>query len=265
MISGWVLLFGDSMDFLINIANKNIFVSSIYPDIYELCKDYLITEKLDSVPDITVLPMSREDMIYEEDQLQLLKRAVGAWVFKSHDPRLLEILYVHRAVANAMLSFDTLLMHGSVVSIDNNAYMFVAPSGIGKTTRTKLWLELYPSSIVINGDKPLIKITASSAIACGTPWCGKEGWNTNATVPLKAVFLLERTDKEGDSSIEEVSLEKGFPLLLQQTYCPNRADLMKKTLLLLQSLKGKVKIYKFRSSPTKESVRLAYETAKPGK
>ena len=158
---------------------------------------------------------------------------------------------------------DTFLMHGSVVALDNQAYMFTAPSGVGKTTRTRLWLDLYPDSIVVNGDKPLIKITSTEAIACGTPWCGKEGWNTNTMVPLRAIFLLERADEGEESSCEEISLGKAFPFLLQQTHRPEDPDLMRKTLSLLKSLEGKVKIYRFRSTPTEDSVRLAYETARP--
>ena len=32
-------------------------------------------------------------------------------------------------------------------------------------------------------------------MAYGTPWCGKENWNTNACAPLKALCLLERGEK----------------------------------------------------------------------
>ena len=81
-------------------------------------------------------------------------------------------------------------------------------------------------------------------------------------VPLKTIFLLERANEEEESSVEEVSISKAFPILLQQTHLPKDLYLMKKTLYLLKSLEGKVKIYKFRSSPTKESVKLAFETAK---
>lgn len=179
--------------------------------------------------------------------------------------KLIEPFMLYEKIVNALIPYGIFLMHGSVVSSDNEAYMFTAPSGVGKTTRTKLWLDLYTSSIVINGDKPLIKITETQAIACGTPWCGKEGWNTNTMVPLKAIFLLERTGDGETSSIEEVSLGKAFPFLLQQIYRPKDFDLIKTTVSLLKSLEGKLQIYKFRSTPTEESVRLAYETARTWK
>ena len=180
----------------------------------------------------------------------------------TYDYGCLEPFVALNKMADAVVSFNTFLFHGSVVALDNQAYMFTAPSGVGKTTRTKLFRDLYPDSIVVNGDKPLIKITKTSAIACGTPWCGKEGWNTNTMVPLRAIFLLERADEKKVSSIEEVSLGKAFPFLLQQTHRPASPVLMRKTLQLLKSLDKKVKIYKFCSTPTEASVRLAYETAR---
>ena len=172
-------------------------------------------------------------------------------------------IVTQKKVAEAMLNFDTILMHGSVFAKDGYAYMFTAASGVGKSTRTKLFLDIFSDAIVVNGDKPLIKITNTQAIACGTPWCGKEGWNTNTMVPLRAIFLLERAGEGETNSIEEIIMSKAFPFLLQQTYCPDNLDLLKKTLQLLKSLEGKVKIYKFRSLPTEESVQLAYETAMP--
>ena len=181
----------------------------------------------------------------------------------TYDYGCLEPYVALKQLANDVINFNTSLMHGSVVAKDGYAYMFSAPSGVGKTTRTRLWLDLYPDSIVVNGDKPLIKVTSSEILACGTPWCGKEGWNTNTMVPLRAIFLLERAEEGEESTCEEVSLGKAFPFLLQQTHRPENPDLMRKTLQLLKSLDGKVKIYKFRSTPTAESVRLAYETARP--
>ena len=175
----------------------------------------------------------------------------------------IEGLLVQRKIVESMLQFDTFLMHGSVVAKNNYAYMFTAPSGVGKTTRTLIWMDLYPDSIVVNGDKPLIKISPTQVWACGTPWSGKEGLNTNTMVALRAIFLLERADDGEKTTIEEISFGKAFPFLFQQIYRPEDPDMMRKTLSLLQSLEGKVRFYKFRSTPTEDAVQLAYETARP--
>ena len=139
--------------------------------------------------------------------------------------------------------------------------MFTAPSGIGKTTRIRLWREIYPDSIIVNGDKPIVKVEHNRILVCGTPWCGKERWNTNTMVPLRAVFLLERVNTNEETIVEEISFEMAFQTLLKQIYQPINLEALKKTISLLASLNGKVKIYKYLSSPTLESVIRAYEVS----
>ena len=168
---------------------------------------------------------------------------------------------IFEETAKRMLDYQTILMHGAVVSKDGYAYMFTAPSGTGKTTRIKLWKDEYPDSIIINGDKPFIKITDSSPVACGSPWCGKEGWNTNIMVPLRAIFLLERSDSE--NYLEELTFEEALPFLLQQIPFPSDIDGIQKMSSLIDSLVKKVKVYRFTSTPTSAAIRLAYETARP--
>lgn len=223
---------------------------------FAFCKNYL--SAFDSA-DFIVKASSDE---IEKAEKELADRFNIA-DFSAKEIRGIENQIIYRKIVEQSIKFNTVLVHGAVVAKDGNGYMFTAPSGVGKTTRTRIFQGIYPDAIVVNGDKPLIKITSAQAIACGTPWCGKEGWNTNIMVPLRAIFLLERVEKGEISSIEEISLGKAFPFLLQQTYHADDPDLMRKTLQLLKSLEGKVKIYRFRSTPSAESVRLAYETAKP--
>ena len=178
----------------------------------------------------------------------------------TYDYGFLEPFVAFRKMADAVIAYDTFVMHGAVVAIDGNGYMFTAPSGTGKTTRVRLWKENYPDSTVINGDKPFIKILDGIVLACGSPWCGKEGWNDNAMVPLKAIFLLERGE---ENRIEEIGPGKAFPTLLQQTYWPVDPGALMKTVQLLKRVGEKTKIYRFCSLPTAEAVRLAYEMARP--
>lgn len=246
----------------IKIADLNIEIECLYCNAFFGFSKYL---SFSSTPDIKIV-ISQGDIEKERLYHPEIKSPDiyidNENVAVTYDYGCLEPFVALKQLANSVIPFDTFLMHGSVVALDNQAYMFTAPSGVGKTTRTKLFLDLYPGSVVVNGDKPLIKVAPTQVIACGTPWCGKEGWNTNTMVPLRAIFLLERAGEGEESSIEEVSLGKAFPFLLQQTHRPENPDLMRKTLTLLKSLEGKVKIYKFRSTPTEESVLLAYETAK---
>lgn len=181
----------------------------------------------------------------------------------TYDYGCLEPFVALKKIADAVLPFDIFLFHGAVIEKDGYAYIFTAPSGTGKSTRIQLWLEQYPDSTIVNGDKPFIMKTEDSILACGSPWAGKEGWNTNTMVPLHAIFLLERDDNQKGNLIEEIGIGKAFPFLLQQSHYPQSPEALRKTIQLIQSLNGKVKLYRFRSAPTKEAIQLAYETARP--
>jgi hypothetical protein len=85
-------------------------------------------------------------------------------------------------------------MHAAVIAVDGVAYAFTAKSGTGKSTHLKLWMEMLGDrAFVLNGDKPLIRLFEDGTVrAYGTPWCGKEGWQTNTSAALDAVVFLEQ-------------------------------------------------------------------------
>lgn len=245
----------------VSIADTKITIHNLFLATRKWFSNYITTFPK---PDLCI-NYSYADIIAERQKDQIVKDFfVQNNVAVSQRGEYYELAIILQRLADSMLDFDTLLVHGSVVALNNQAYMFTAPSGVGKSTRTKLWLDLYPESIVVNGDKPFIKITDTEAIACGSPWCGKEGWNTNTMVPIKAIFILERTKQGEDNSVAKVPFGRVFPFLLQQTYRPEDPTLMRKTLSLLKDLENKVEIYKFHSAPTLEAVQLAYETVNGG-
>lgn len=244
--------------FKIELAGRKIEVECWYHIVLNHCRDYLAHfEK----PDF-VVRASMKEIIAGRANIPEKEQHVPGVAFRFAD-EYTEPFIVCRKIAESIIPYDTFMMHGAVIATDGQSYIFTAPSGVGKSTRAKIWLDEYPGSFIVNGDKPLIKLNDNEVLACGTPWCGNEGWNTNTMVPLRAIFLLERADEGETTTIEEVSLGKAFPFLLQQTYRPSDPDLMRKTIKLLKALEGKVKFYKFRSTPTPEAVRLAYETARP--
>lgn len=218
----------DERHFCISVAGCIIGINSIYTGVYDLCHDYLCEEE----PDIQI-------NIYEEDLEFEKSKADDAAVYSES---YLETLAAYRKISKAILDYNTFLMHGAVIAYENESYMFTAASGTGKTTHIRLWLENLAGSYVVNGDKPLIKITKNEAIACGTPWCGKENLGRNCMVPLKAIIFMERGE---DNEIHEISFEQALGFLMKQTYMPREAESMKKTLTLLAMLKGRVKFYKY--------------------
>lgn len=242
--------------FKIILAGKKIEIECNYRLVFSQCRDYLADFEC---PDFVVRASIDELIAERMETPEIQNHAPGIAV--SYADAFAEPRIVYNKIADKLIDYDTLLMHGSVVALKGKGYMFSANSGVGKTTRTKVWMDVYPGSIVINGDKPLVRVTDGEVVAYGSPWCGEEGWNTNASVPLRAIFFIERADNGEKNSIEEIGIENAFPLLVRQTHAPNTSEMLIKTIHLLKSFEGKVKLYKLRSAPTAEAIRLAYETA----
>ena len=234
---------------MIRLAGILIEIHSIHDEVYRLCKDYLVeSEEADFAVEI-----SQADIEYER------QKSIREAILEHLQPVIypdpyLETLAVYRKIAVHMLDYDTFLMHGSAVAARGGAYLFTAPSGTGKTTHTKLWLENIPGSYVVNGDKPLIRVRDGYCEACGTPWSGKESMNANAIVPLRAVCLLERGE---ENSIEELPFLMVYTSLLQQIYRPGEEGAVIKTIELLRRLGESVRIYRLACNMEPEAAIMA--------
>ena len=226
----------DERNFNLSVAGHLFHLCTLYTETYELCREYITDEQAEETIVIT-----KEDIIAERDEAA--KHGIV------QHSAYLETLAVYRKIANKVLDYDTFLMHGAVIGYNNASYLFTAASGTGKTTHIKKWLDNLESSYVVNGDKPLIRITDDEALVYGTPWCGKEQMGKKCEVPLKAIVLMERGD---NNKITEITFSQAFTGLLQQTYMPEDAGKMRKTLMLLSKLKGRVKFYKFVFNNMKE-------------
>lgn len=219
----------DGRHFCVMLAGHVIEINTLYTEVYHMCKDYLCNDHPEIIINIC-------DKDIERERIEINKTGV------SSSNSYLETLAVYRKICTALLEFETFLMHGAVVGYKNNAFMFTAQSGTGKTTHIQKWLDRLDDAYVINGDKPLISIRQNEILTYGTPWCGKEKMGSNIMVPLKAVVLMERGE---DNQINEITFGEAFAFLLQQTYQPEGTDNMKKTLQLLSKMKGRIHFYRF--------------------
>ena len=241
------------MDFKIELVGITIAIHSLYEEVFGLCKDYLSEgEEAFSVH------IAQSDIDFEREKSMREAAIEGIPCFDYPAPYL-ETLAVYRKIAVKLLDFDILLLHGSAVCVGAQAFLFTAPSGVGKTTHSRLWLENIAGAFIINGDKPLVKSTDEGCIVYGTPWSGKEGINQNTSAPLQAVCFLERGEK---NKINKMNYFEIIPFLLQQAYRPDSAEAMEKTMDLVKKFGGKVNFYKLRCNMEPEAARIAYEGMK---
>ena len=100
-------------------------------------------------------------------------------------------LMVMYALATA--AKDTVLFHAAAVSHEGRAYLFLGPSGTGKSTHAGLWVRHIEGATLVNDDNPVVRIGADGqAVAYGSPWSGKTSCYRNVSYPLGAIVLLSQ-------------------------------------------------------------------------
>lgn len=236
------------------IADKIIEINSIYPDVHDYCREY----RYDGEPDFTV-STTQADIAYERQKSAREDIAEGRTVQNWQDGYL-EELAVYRKIAEKMPYFHTFLFHGSAVAVDGKAYLFTARSGTGKSTHTRLWREYLGSrAVMVNDDKPLIKVSEDGITVFGTPYNGKHRLGNNIAVPLKAVCIIERAEV---NRITQISAADAYTMLLQQVYRPSDSAALAKTLTLIDRLAQNVRLYRLGANMDISAAEVAYNTMK---
>ena len=120
------------------------------------------------------------------------------------------LLYV--PLPRMMLPFDRFFIHASVVKYQGKAYVFSAPSGVGKSTHAALWQQHFGAKL-LNGDKALIEVRDGQCIAHGSPVAGSSGIYEPDSAPIAAVYLLKQ---EKENRIAPVSPRAAFMALYSE-------------------------------------------------
>ena len=198
--------------FLMEIAGQKAQVESLFESTRDYCRKYLTEGK----PDFAVR-VFREDLAFEQEALRQEALEEGIRVRVFGDP-FLERTAIQRKIAEFLFDRDILMTHGSTVAVDGKAYLFTAKCGTGKSTHTRLWRQVFGNrAVMVNDDKPFLKLTGNDVLACGSPWSGKHGLDTNLAVPLQGICILERGK---ENQIRRMTPAEALPMLLHQSYCP---------------------------------------------
>ena len=238
------------------LAGVPICIRSVHDEVHQMCAGY----RTGQAPAFTVVT-TQADIDEEDRQSDAEREHEGLPVFH-FEPAYLETLAVYRQVAAGLLAHGVLLMHGSVIAVDGEGYMFTALSGTGKSTHVRLWRQRFGDrAVMVNDDKPLVRVTAvdggdARPIVYGTPWDGKHHLSNNIAVPLRAIVVLHRG---ADNEIHPLSVQEAFPTLLQQTYRPADALRVMQMMQLLSSLSQRVGLYSLHCNLEPDAARVAYE------
>ena len=236
------------------IAERVVEINSLYEKVHNYCRDYETDETADFSVSITP-----DDIVYEKQKTDS-EYAYEGLPLPNFSDALLEETAVYRKIGEKMPDYDTIIFHGSVIAVEGQGFLFTAKSGTGKSTHTRLWREyLGEKAVMVNDDKPMLKITDNGVIAYGTPYNGKHHLGCNMSVPLKAICILTRGEK---NSIVRIDKKEAYAMLLQQVYRPNDPVQMAKTLKLLDRMAENVGLYKLVCNMDIEAAKVAYNGMK---
>ena len=95
---------------------------------------------------------------------------------------------------------DAFILHASYIVHEDQAILFTAPSGTGKSTQAEFW-RTERSAEIVNGDRVLITRRNGRYYANGIYASGTSGICKNKTVPIRAVVLLEQAETNAVNEI----------------------------------------------------------------
>lgn len=238
-------------EFTIKVAGVPIGVRAMFASTRDYCRAYFTEEA-------PVFSVATEPADLEFEQNKAREEAILEGLrFRDFPDPYLERTAIQRKIAEKLFEYDTLIFHGSVVAVDGQGYLFTAKSGTGKSTHTRFWREAFgEKAVMVNDDKPFLKITEKEILVCGAPWSGKHGLDTNITVPLKAICILERGE---ENQIRPIEPGQALMMLMQQSNRPLDRQKLLKYMDLIDGLASKTALWKMRCNLDPAAAKIAFE------
>lgn len=234
--------------FFIGIADLVIGIDNKYEYVKRLCSDYIVNSENAEL----VVSVSEQDIALELSSSDILEqRSSAAYA---------EAVCVYRGICRRLPQYGAFLFHSSVVECDGVSYAFSAVSGTGKSTHTSLWLKHFGDRArIINGDKPIFRFADGRLRVYGTPWCGKEGYNTNAESPLHALCFIERGSV---NEIHRIDTSEAIGRMFSQILLPEDEEAADLLFPLLEKLLTVTPAYLLKCNISDEAVTVAYNAMK---
>lgn len=231
------------MYFQVRFADLNIGIEAKFARILEQCRMYQVS----GCEECFQVEATLEEIDAEDD------RKSGGKFRREY----LETLAILRKISEKFPFYQRFLMHGATISYENQAYMFTALSGTGKSTHIKLWRQYLGEKVqIVNGDKPFLWVKDEEVRVYGSPWAGKEGWNRNCSERLGGICFLRRGQK---NQIRQITPQECLKLLMRQVYLPSDPMAAGLTLELVDQMLKLVPLYLLDCDMSEEAVRTSFE------
>lgn len=179
-------------------------------------------------------------------------------------PEMAEYLYTGSIFYEGLIVYGGFMLHASAVLMDGRAYLFSASSGVGKSTHTAMWQQVFGEerARILNDDKPALRIEGDGIYAFGTPWSGKTDLNVNVKASIAGICFIER------GKTNKIRRENGAAVIgkmLTQTIRPYDKKYMELLLSHIDKVLSKVPVYTLSCDISEEAVYTAYNAMSEGK
>lgn len=158
------------------------------------------------------------------------------------------------------ISFQTLVVHASVVLNEKKGYLFMGKSGTGKSTHCDLWIKCIPGSERLNDDHPVIRMLGDIPTVFGSPWSGKTSCYRHLSAPIGGFIRLRQAV---ENSIHRLSPLESYASLATSvaamTWKPEHAD---KKDEWIQLLIDKIPCWRLDCLPNEAAAHLCAQTIK---
>ncbi len=228
------------------IAEMNIAVKAKYEDTYRYMQDFLTDSQ-----DYELYIEPTDEMIrYEAELGEEIHGDAGS-------PYICEAVAILRVICDYIIDKGGFFLHCSCLKYKDEAIIFTAPSGTGKSTHSALWRRHFGDEVVmINDDKPLVREKDGRFYIYGTPWNGKHSIGNNTSAPIRSVVFLSQAPENKATPISPID---AMALLLQQTVLPSDKAALSKLLDMLGRLVETVPMYRLGCTISDEAVTTIYQ------
>lgn len=143
------------------------------------------------------------------------------------------------------------LLHAAYIRWKDEAILFTAPSGTGKSTQADLWCT-HRGAELINGDRAVVRVDENGVYACGLPFSGSSGVGKNVTLPLRAIVYLSQSS---DISVQKLQGFRAFRRIWEgcSVNIWNQDDVTKCTQTVLDALE-RTPVYHLSCTPDEAAV-----------
>lgn len=242
---------GMTESFLIRLAGMIVHVTCQFKESRKFCQDYLCKERIGN-------PGEGNTYSYMEIQVGEEELKAERAAFPGYPDVCLETLKIYREIAERLPIYGGAVFHGAVIQFQGKAYFFSAPSGTGKSTHIALWKQYMGEQVeIVNGDKPILVDDGKRILAYGTPWAGKEGWQSNCCAPLWGGCFLRQAKQ---NRMVRLRPEECAEWLLSQLYLPSGSQEAIRTLELADQITKRLPMWVLECDMSQEAVRLSFET-----